>query len=396
MALIVQTGSSAIDFKVDEWSVTSNQLNCSIGPTADISPTFDIINTVPVVNITEDFDQYSICLFKNRFYLKEDNIFPIATEIGSSGWIFPLSIFDNSASYIPNYTENKYKFLQRFLYIAFYKLIHDVDIIRRPFFYDGSQFNTISISEFFDKETIVWIYFNPQAPKIEFYRYWPALFSYGIVPIIIQEDFHLIFQSDNFPNFFNSKAPFTTLNLKPVSPILQSNKYVIKLLGTTLKRYLDNVSRFVLLYQIVELLINRIGIDFFIDKDPFNPAFERKIFEALRSYDSFMDLKDRLSNIKSSVDEYIQPVYSESQRIAMLFSEIVQIKSEDHQDFINSCQPVTGLITNNVHEQLYAIRNKIIHSYHLLEERTDLSKEINTVNFYFELLIADLLINFIR
>ncbi|MEW4024714.1 hypothetical protein AB4Y69_03620 [Bacillus sp. YAF8] len=302
-------------------------------------------------------DEYEIYLFFNDNFAENDIYQVYEHQHGVRvGWVFPMqSLLSNKH----NYAENEH-FLP-YAYVAFEKLlnIHQPQFINIPLFNDQDKY---SLDDFYNTdESIVMILSKKNLEGIEGFdicNYLPYLYSKG---------FYYTTGNYRNPISINDKR----LNLKSVSDSVKNDGFIIQLFKELLLYEKHHLVKFYLLYQVIELLIEKV----------FNKELTNMLNDLSTQKKSLFQVKEDLSNIAR-----------EKERIIKLFSKYTNTMNSKTMlmNFCNSLLEIVNRgIKNNVAEALYSVRNLFVHEYRSIPEAQHTL--IDKINETFEELIIEML-----
>lgn len=356
---------------------------------------FDIIYPLPLIQKSETYSESKIFLFKNKFGNKEDQHYSIILDENRIGKIFPIKVFSNPGQ-LPEPGEDP--FLYRFLHIAFYHLLDGTHIPERKMSYQqlSGLGSTLSIEHLYDEETVVLLYHNPKDKKFEFdiYSLLAPLLKLGYVPITEPRDFADIEQinatADKSPLY--NLLPGDNLNFKTPKNELWRQIYIQQVLTSFVKYPTPPLIKFILLYQVIELLIDKIAVEDFLENNPFDASMSVKMINT-KSAASFRDILENVSAIQTRLNSISK---KENARINVLFDGRSKLKISDYPLLTDQCTRIIGnLGIETVSDHIYQLRNKVVHAYHKLAvEVPNIDDLLSQFNLSFELLIADILIKF--
>lgn len=397
MALVLTDNSKAhFEIALKNWDSSATGEGTLINDAGDI---FIIKYPLPIIEHREDFSSCKIFLFKNRFGSKEDSCFNIEIDNKRKGIIFPISIFSNS-DILPSVGETKDSdFFYRFLHISFYHLLNGELVFNKKNEVNNLfDTNSLKIEDFYDDETVVLLYHDTKDKLAAFdpQMYYPQLFKLGYAPIIKDADFSEIEILNIALNdtLLYSYSLFDSVKLKNIGNGLTQEKYISQLFESTLKAAIPPLSRFILLYQVIELLIDKIAIEYFKNKAPFNSKMSALMINTM-SATSFRSVMDNLTLINKDINASID-IKKEDSRINKLFNEKCKLEISDFPKLESlskrllpekNCETLTDYI--------YALRNKIVHDYHNLSGQfTDIDRMLRDLNIEFEKLIIEVIIKY--
>ena len=313
-------------------------------------------------------ERYTVLiLFHNE--LPENYIFQVYEKKLNRriGWIFPLqALLSNSHNFA-----NDLHFL-RIAYPAFVNLISSESITphKVPKLKDD-----LCMEDFFSDDSVILILDNEKLKEIDNFKienYIPNLYKYGY---FMQSNKIKLNRKvlDEFLDEVGSTSIRKRINLSPISTSLKEDTFIYQLFKEQLGDEDHFVMRFYLLYQIVELLIRKVFID----------QFNKKIVSITPSNEDLFELNKKL-----------QEMTDEKFRINLLLHQYVQIISPELEELLVTFLQVTvdKRKNYNLAYLLYRVRTFLVHEYRkITPEQKTLMEEIN---FYFERIIIDLLINY--
>lgn len=389
--VIQQDGSTSV-LNVVGWSYSSGNLLVSLR--LPDSEEFQLNYPLPIVQETETFSDYQTFLFKNRHGSREDQYFPLEINGQRRAVVFPIKIFKDPSN-LPSPADDPFAY--RFLYIAFQHLVTgvsgenkqvNVDVLR--------QSAPLNIEDFYDEETVVFIYFDHTgvSPTIDIEKLYPSLFLNGYVPLLRTEDYNEIERLSvpiaQTPLY--NKTFGETLKLDGAGSLM-AEPFINQMMGSILKRNQPALIRFVLLYQVIEYLINKLAVEHYFSNEP-----DQTIIAALLGSNappiSFKEIGENMKVINGMLDKSIAG--SEKDRI----NQLLATKCKLELSHLPSIVPVTvalipGFSGTTIRDYLYQVRNKIVHSYHtLMAMHPNLEELIEDFNVVFEQLIANVAIKY--
>ena len=406
MPLRIKTGLTNIEIQVEQEESDKLLFNL-VQLETTIDYPLEIIN-----NHFEDIEGYDIHLFKNRFGNLERGIFQISIKQGSIAWMLPLSIYDNNifdfrseiSEALPSDNAQKLKthnlFLNCVAYPAFHKLLL-AELIPSKIAEQNQNYNLL---DFYDDETNVLIISRTELRrlKIDFdlSLYLPSLYKYGYVLLDSEKDFYDIQVDKSSKNLLlKDKTTFDTIKIHSVADTLIHEIYVIELFKNVLKMKLHPLVRFHFLYQVIELLINKIGIEHYkrelqkkINVDSiisYLHNFNNLISGNFHSVNEIKGASGEISKIYDSLSK----VPNEEDRIEMLFNH--SIKNDTYKKLLYCSKKITNMDSGKLNENIYKVRNALVHSYHdLYNKDKTIDEKIQDINAEFETLIIDILVQY--
>lgn len=384
------------DITLNDWKVNKSNANGTLS-NIDIGD-LTINYPLPIISKSENYDSCKVFLFKNKFKSKEDHGFQITIDDSRKGVIFPIKIYSNKSVLPAPGASKDSDFLLRFLHIGFYHLLKAHEIISNPIKFDDiSKITNLKIEDFYDDETVVYLYHEDNLADLKIFRYYPSFLKFGYVPIIKATDYNEI----EVINIKTSKHPLYTFGLLDVLEIKNPNsnlvdeKYINQLFTSILKNKLNSTARFLLLYQVIELLIDKIALEHFLSKHPYDLDTYYMIFET-RTAKSYRDVYDNINEIQKKVQKTIDPIKEEFKRINKLINEKAKLEINDYVRFVEISKKIIGNRScSTLPDYIYQLRNKIIHDFHNLSNSHDnIDDLLGEANIEFEKIISDVIINY--
>jgi len=380
------------------WEVVANKASAFLKD-SNSETEFELPYPLTIVDDVEDYKSCKVYLFKNRFFSREDHYFNIASNNNRLGVIFPLKIYYES-SQLPAYDLSKTTaFLYRFLHIAFYNLIMDDNLPSKTVDIGSLRFDDVKITDFYDDETVVLLYHDGSSSfPDDLVKYYPSLFKYGYVPIHDEKEFKKIemIQLSYHDQPLYDNNIFDTLQLRECNSSIIKERFIDQIFSSTLKFSLTPLSRFILLYQVIELLIDRIAYQSY--QSNFLPISTLAIkLDTVNKATSYRDIYSRLQELRNKLDSSVDKVKSEEKRIALLLNDICNLNAISYPNFVSLSQSVIGpnRACSALHEYVYQLRNRIVHDYHNLSlESFDIDDEMTRLNIEFEKIISDVIISY--
>jgi hypothetical protein len=310
----------------------------------DIPYRFKISGNWGEVNLEE----FSWSLYLNPYYEYKDRYCDVTRKKTDNriGWLFPIQIFDSDS------LELKGNF-EEYLIVAFKILIGRIENINS---------NKTSISDFFPSDTIVLIANNHNVATDDQFR--PSAYRLSLLSFGFYDFSNEIFtvKCEGFSYVYNDhlKIEMGNSNIVP-NPNIDNLLKEIQQTNNTL-------CRFILLYQIVEYLM-----DVNSDKD---------LISSIDKYNKKeLSKNDLLENVKTLLYDRrrIKDIFSE----AKIAKDIINQFEDSYKSLITTCK--MSFEVKKYYEHIYDFRNKIVHSYRLIIGEKKLFDE--TVQAFEQLLI---------
>ncbi len=345
-------------------------------------------------------DDYLVYGFLNKYGYAENDIFQVVEKNlkrsengnGRIGWIFPLqALISNEHDFAGNEHFLKYAF------VAFLKLLKaDDNIITNEAINETNEIN--SLRDLYIDDLIILILSKSAIFKIKEFElkdYLISLYEYGFYIINSIDDFKSYAEVAYEDDFVKPKEK---IHINPVCSYLKGYDYIYILLKELIyeKHYL---VKFHLLYQVIELMIERV-------------LKEEVKREVIRLNE---DIKYEIK--AHDVLEKMQKISTEKTRVSLLFNgtyksgdimkkelrdscnnllvEILKQKISDGEVKVKEEEIETTLATvlkNDVGDALYKVRNFLVHNYRSL--KSDYVQIMKTINNEFEKVILDFMFSY--
>lgn len=315
---------------------------------------------VPFSN--EDVGNYSMyILYKED--CPENSIFQVYEKSLDMriGWIFPMrALISNEHDFVNN------PHFSRYAFIAFSKFLTS-DLFEYSIELEEGLEN-LQINNLVNENSMFLVvsHSNMQDYEFNLNEFLPSLFQYGY-----------FFKNLQYTREFI--VPQARINLQKNSDDLTGNEF-IKVLITDLVFERHSLLKFFAIYQIIELLIEKILLS---ELDHITEGIEQK-----RIYTR--EIRERIAKFEAEKD-----------RISKLFNEYTQDRDLAlYHDLKGVCDDFLNLIGKgdqipaNFFDSLYLVRNFIIHDYRNLP--LEANEVISNINTKFEDLMIFLILNFRR
>ncbi len=283
-------------------------------------------------------------------------------EKGSQGYVFPTVVFYSEISSISNYQN-----LQELLSRVFLKLL----MINVVVTYNGSLKDIHLITDLFPN-LVLCAFFGEtikefQDFKIENYRF--SLLAKGYT--LLQWEWLIVPMP--YPYTIPTNTPGKTITLKKQKCSIALDAYVKKIYSRSLLQASSLLERFVLVYQIIELLMKQ---QFSIDVD----------------LNIILLKKSKIS--KNTFREKLGEATKEKSLIANVL-EGACIKESDHSQFFESYKLLINALEiepeTDFRFAFYHFRNLIVHEYWKIHEKEELFRE---TMLGFEKIVEDILFKY--
>lgn len=305
----------------------------------------------------KDSTDYDICLFYNEDFA-ENNIFQVydKEEEIRIGWMFPIQAL---ISLEHDYVDNEY-FLN-YAIVAYEKLLIECSNLTEkiPEYREDGNY---TLQDFYNIEnTHVLILSKHQTSQISDFgidNYIPSLYQKGY-----------LFKNGN--NIKNIDGGEVRLNLKKISAEIKNDTFIKYLFTEILVDNNHHLIKFYMLYQVIELLIEKI----------FNKELKLMLDQLSKEEKNLFQVKDDLGKLSKESDRivklfntYTRQNGSKSQLLILCNKFLVRAKRDKKK---------------NAAEALYSVRNVFVHEYRSIDT-ADINL-INDINDVFESVIIEVL-----
>jgi hypothetical protein len=271
------------------------------------------------------------------------------------GWIFPLQALDSNKH---EYAEKQY-FLE-FAFVALHILLEQSAFYA---FTDDTKIKLLDLSK------NILVLDNNECLKVtdfDINNYIPCLYMYG-------------YTYSGIGNFIPKTIKIENkLNLTPVSNVLRDEFFITDAYENTLPmRNLLSVPRFHILYQIVEVLINKV----------FSNELTLLTNKLVQNPGNLLEMREELVGM-----------LNEKQRLSKLIHKYSHIESGKAAQCIEDCNELLRCANTEVKHRdsldfsLYAVRCLIFHNYSKIPK--DKRNLLEDVNISFEEILCDILLSY--
>lgn len=300
--------------------------------------------TTPLA-VEKEYDPKDFTLFLlNNDECKENSIYQVYCEKKRLGWIFPIqSLLSKEHDY-----HEDIHFL-RYAYIAIYLLLEGKDVTQTevPVYKEN-----LGIDDFYRSNSIVMILCNKNLNDIEEFDIEDCivgLYKYGY----------------SFVGKGNTDGEMVVgdkLKLERLPKELRGERFIVELFKDILAKEGSPLTRFHLLYQVIELLIGKI--------------FDKEL-------QKIVDILAQKSNSLFDVKEDLNELAGEKRRVKRLFNDCSGelVNKSALMDKCNELLTCTEKKTQDkVEAAIYSVRNLLVHDYRSIPRNKQyLIKEINSL-----------------
>lgn len=334
----------------------------------------------------------SVFLFKNSLYSQIETvdlrISGLAANSGKVGYFFRLDALFEPAILQKNMNTYPY---------AYYAMEHifskDSAIQTRVPYIDSRNYK---ITDFFDDDTIILVLCNEYCSNInnfDLYNYLPNLFNYGFILYGNDRPVEVInkhtFISTKYASIKSIVRPdgVYVLRIESANEVLAGESYITHVFSTLIQKDMDYVTRFLMLYQIIEVLISKV-LPYEIQNSVCNNL---ATFTPSKLKENLNELTNASNIINSIFHNYAKP--TESLKIEVrtkILDFFVHIQHPEYTD--------VGKHASLKSTQLfYALRNKLVHEYRewhkpRIDRSITISKMVE-INELSEVLVSDMISN---
>ena len=335
----------------------------------------------------------SVHLFKNNFFSQKDindlRLKEIKNTNGKVGYFFRLdALFEKDVLEINQHT---YPY-------AYYALEHifssDVSYQTRDVEFLS---NPLNITDFFDEDTIVLVLCNEYINEVNTFsidNYLAPLFLKGFIKfdssnrVEIFNEIDLI--EDSISELKKILRPDGVFVLRLKSPIelLTNESFITYLYQNLLLHKNETITRFIILYQIIEISISKI----------FHIKVQSKVCDKIGTLTS-LQLKKFLSEIQteknrivSLLNEFSRPTVTLDTKLRdTILDFFIYIQDPDYSDSVENSKLTLA-------DVFYDYRNKLVHNYRLIHtpdiDNSNTQSKMELINNLTEVLISQIISNF--
>lgn len=282
------------------------------------------------------------------------------------GWIFPINALTS--------TNHDYKNNIHFLKMAYVSYINLAsgnisNLNSSSFIKSPTSQEAVGLIDFFYPQSVVIILHKPVLLKIEdfnFYEYLPSLYKWGYSMMFNpSKELH----ENKISQFYDEgKKIINKITINKMSCSLKDEGFIKKLFSEWLDSEQHPIMQFYLLYQLIELLINKV------------------------SKNEFKKIAINISQEKEDLEELpykLQTLSRESAKIVILFKQYTQIQSNELKELCIKFLNNPELRNKDLPELLYKVRCFLVHNYRDINKEQ--LKDITDINFYFEDVVISIL-----
>lgn len=338
-----------------------------------LSSTLDAAVAITIPYRLQVYDEYSTSNFDctpfySPIYYKENNIFQVHvsdTSVGRIGWMFPVqSLVSTQHSFSENLHFLKYAF------VTFFKLLKG-ELFTVNNVLEVTSFNDqIEITDFYPSNLSIFAQSRIQTCKVENFDVLDYLHSIYTYRFFICDTIEEINQINN--SIYLDEPP-SILKIDRISKSLKQQSYIQSLFLIHFKVDNHPLVQFHLLYQIVELIIDRVS----------NAETLIILHEAREKIITTREVGIKLKKLSG-----------EDHRVNLLFNNYLSKMPLNATSLISSCNELIRIFEYekvSVAEALYKVRNLVVHNFHSISAKDHDLTMIRAINVDFENVLAEIL-----
>lgn len=339
--------------------------------TLQSSQNSEINITVPyILKLEDSFDpsEFSLVPLTSSLFYKEENIFEVyASNKNRIGWVFPVqSISSNEHSK----SENEY-FL-KYAFVSFYKLMRGEYFETHHVFEVSEVSAQLDVTQIYSSDLIVLCLSENKTKQIaefDITNYIHSLYSYKYFLV-------------NSPSELNNTAEsgeideFNSLKLSEMSTFLKKEIFIKSLFKDLLRKSNHPLVHFHLLYQIVELLINRVydcEIEKILQISKSRTKRPHDLLEAVK------ELQKEEFRIKRLIDNYLKGQPGSRSELMRLCNLLLKEFNKEK---------------THVGEAFYQFRNTVVHEFRSIAEIDPSFTLFRQINTEFEKFLIETITNY--
>lgn len=291
----------------------------------------DSIEYKPTLKLNDEYNESDFCfiLLNNESpSCTENSIYPLYLDSKRVGWIFPLqALYSAEHDYAENIHFLKYAYV---VTVHLLKTLSEIDSRETP--------DDFSLESYYDGSTCVLVYDIKNCASIDGFsidHYIVSLYKFG----------YTFSGKGNVDATLPDGVERKNLKLKSVSSELKDIPYINLLFKTQFPNAENEIIKFYLYYQIIEVLISLI----------FEDQFRKHISILTENSERLFDIRDELNQLGN-----------EKYRVKMLFCQYAQgIDAQYITDFNTAATSFLSSLgrktSDQYYENLYAVRCYMVH-----------------------------------
>lgn len=318
-----------------------------------------------------DDSEYGCCFLASQYFTAESDFFKVnlKRDDGSKevlGWMFHINLLSEDAAFYDGMDE----FLLKYMHVGLHKLV-EYSINQGLIKDESGTLKDLSLSD----DLIILVYRLSIINEVNIANLFPSLYDNGFVATEEPDKVSSAnlrvndYQKERIDDF-KSDPTRTCINLCLVAPVFNNSLFVKSLFMTYLPAIDDDYLRYLMLYQIIEILMS--------------VEYGNRYYEFVEKYGN-----DKRHNLMEKFGE----LSSEAKLIGKIYE--IGATSTFHLDFNASAQQLLDKVDEGdfkdsptFQDYMYKIRNMVVHNLSLMR---DYPKEMNRIADVYEIAIADLI-----
>lgn len=348
--------------------ISEDDINYFLLTTSQLDEISIQVNFPFPVHTTYTYEDVVVHPFFSNKYFKESNIFELherSLEDSRIGWIFPVQAL---SSLDHQYADNEH--LLRYFYVAYQRLLrgsffdNDYEIII------ASNQVTLSINEIYPSDLIVLALSTNKTDLIDNFsikNYYHSLYINSYFFCSKTSQISLLARIEIPP------VIFTRIYIDPISKFLKDEIYLQALFKTHLITTNHPLVKFHFLYQIIELLIEKI-LDIEVSK--------------------ILAIAAAKSMSPHDIKKLFNDVAAEHFRITQLFNVFINATPPTSQELITECNVILSeykTAKEDVVGAFYQLRNLVVHNFRKITDVDPHFGQLANINCEFEKVLVDVL-----
>ena len=293
-------------------------------------------------------------LYNERMDCTEESIFQVYIGKRRIGWIFPIqAIHSNEHSYAEN------KFFLKYAYIAWCLLLEHLNV-------EVESMNEFDVFKLYNDGICLLILDKDNCEEVddfEFDKYIIGLFQKG---------YSLTGKGNLFTDVIETNI---RLNIQRQSKELDDIPYLIELFKKQIPRETNDISRFYLYYQVIEILISKV----------FDEEFSKFVDDLREATEKLFDKREDLGQMSN-----------EKWRVRKLCNEYCSIDTYFKECLNDRCKDVLHYtdckVYANMEDNLYQVRCLMVHRMYILDEIAE--QKLHSLNNAFLEVIIQLALSY--
>lgn len=293
-------------------------------------------------------------LYNERDDCTEESIFQVYVGNQRIGWVFPIQAIHSKEH---SYVEDKY-FL-KYAYVAWSLLLERLDI-------EIDSINEFDLFQQYNENINILILDKDNCKLVEDFE-----FDQYIVGLY-QKGYSVTGKGNLYAEAVDKDV---RLHIQRQSKALDDIPYLIELFKKQIPRETNDISRFYLYYQVIEILISKV----------FDMEFSKFVDELRTTTEKLFDKKEDLGQI-SNEKWRVRKLCNNYCSLDTYLKEYLNEKCKDILDYTN-CKSYT-----NMEDNLYQVRCLMVHRMYILDEVAE--QKLTSLNNAFLDVIIQLVLSY--